>query len=192
MQVSLGQKKKNQKNQNKPTKKEIEAKEKELKKKYFPLNLAKYVLFIIPIVYIIYLYTLTMAKGEKFYQPVLDDTRTTVMFVIAMLAFFSGAICKYAIKDLKEGKNITSNKVALNIIAIAQIVTGNIITSGLIWGGLYRIRKDNGVKFGSKEFLAELKSGIVNIIGAIIILLLVILCIYFLSRLYTLNALLPQ
>lgn len=185
----MGQKKNNQKQ---PTKKEIEAKEKEIKKKYFPLNLAKYVLFIVPIVYIIYLYTLTASKGEKFYQPVLDDPKTTVMFVIAMLAFFCGAICKYVIKDLQEGKNVTSNKIALNIIAIAQIITGNIITSALIWGGLYRIRHDKGVKIKSHEFLTELKSSIVNIIGAVIILLLVILCVYFLSKVYSLDNLLPN
>lgn len=182
-------KKKNTKQ--KLTKKANEIDEKALDKMYFPLNLGKYILFVVPVIYIFYLYSISMATGEKFYQPIIEDTKTTVMFVLAMLAFFCGAICKYAIKELREGKNITSNKVALHIIALSQIATGNIITSGLIWGGLYRIRKIKGVKLKSKEFLIELKSGLPNIIGSLIILALVLLCVYFLGKVYSLTSLMP-
>lgn len=173
------------------TKEQQEIEENALKKKFFPLNLAKYILFIVPIVYIIYLYSITASKGEKFYQPVLDDPKITVMFVLAMLAFFCGTILKYVIRDLEEGKNVTSNKISLNIIALAQLATGNIIASGIIWGGLYRIRKDKGAKINSVEFKEDLKHGLVNIIGAIIILLLVLLCVYFMSKVYSLSSVLP-
>ncbi|MEN1938595.1 hypothetical protein AAIE21_24380 [Paenibacillus sp. 102] len=146
------------------------------------LQIATYFFYIVPILFTIYLYIMSLASGTSFFAPIVQEPMVTVMFVIAMLNPFFGALIHVTIQDLKKATYVKESLVVLSMIATAQILIGNIFGSAIVWLGVYRQWKYNRTKYESTLEYASDRGGFFKIIGGILLFSLSLICLVLLIK----------
>lgn len=146
------------------------------------LQIATYFFYLVPILFTVYLYTMSLVSGTPFFAPIIKEPMVTVMFVIAMLNPFFGALTHVAIQDLKNDKYVKESLTALSMIATGQILVGNIFGSMLVWLGVYRQWRNNRTDDEKTLEYASDRRGFFTIIGGILLLSLSLICLVLLIK----------
>ncbi|AQM61276.1 hypothetical protein [Clostridium baratii] len=157
---------------------------------YTLFNVAKFIFYIVPAAFLIYIYIMIINNNITFNTIIKKDPLIAVTFINAMLNLFCALVLKNGIDELKEGRNKYATNSSFILIAISQILCGDIITSFLIFLGLYKSIEHNlSYKDVIVKYIGEIKKSsrksLLNLIGSILILMVFILSFCFYIRIYS-------
>ncbi|MGL4572033.1 MAG: hypothetical protein ACRCVJ_13330 [Clostridium sp.] len=152
------------------------------------LNIAKWIFYIVPAAFLIYIYIMIINSNMAFETLITENPLVTVTFINAMLDLFCAWVIKNGMDELKAGNNKHAVKASLTLIGVAQILAGNIIASGFIFLGLYKLKessKENIFKMYRREISKSSKAAILNLAGSIVILMIFALSFWFYIQIYS-------
>ncbi|KJU71438.1 hypothetical protein [Clostridium baratii] len=157
---------------------------------YTLFNVAKFIFYIVPAAFLIYIYIMIINNNITFNTIIKKDPLIAVTFINAMLNLFCALVLKNGIDELKEGRNKYATNSSFILIAISQILCGDIIASFLIFLGLYKSIEHNlSYKDVIVKYIGEIKKSsrksLLNLIGSILILMVFILSFCFYIRIYS-------
>lgn len=157
---------------------------------YTLFNIAKFIFYIVPAAFLIYIYIMIINNNITFNTIIKKDPLIAVTFINAMLNLFCALVLKNGIDELKEGRNKYATNSSFILIAISQILCGDIIASFLIFLGLYKSIEHNlSYKDLIVKYIGEIKKSsrksLLNLIGSILILMVFILSFCFYIRIYS-------
>lgn len=113
------------------------------------LNTAKYVCYMIPILFIAYIYLAAIQTNQPFWRYVEQNPFITILFVIAMIQPFVSLAIEMGIKSLAKPSSIIYWSFIL--LAAAELLMGNILVFVLIVWGLFHFRKQSRSTKNTKE-----------------------------------------
>ncbi|MEG0309162.1 MAG: hypothetical protein RR636_14560 [Clostridium sp.] len=155
---------------------------------YTFLNIAKWIFYIVPAAFLIYIYIMIINSNMAFETLITETPLVTVTFINAMVDLFCAWVIKNGIDELKSRKNKHAVKASLTLIGVGQILAGNIIASGFIFLGLFKLKeasKGNVFKIYISEIRKSSKAAILNLVGSIIILMIFALSFWFYIQIYS-------
>lgn len=157
---------------------------------YTLFNIAKFIFYIVPAAFLIYIYIMIINNNITFNTIIRKNPLIAVTFINAMLNLFCALVLKNGIDELKQGRNKYATNSSFILIAISQILSGDIIASFLIFLGLYKSREHNSsYKDVIIKYFAEIKKSsrksLLNLMGSILILGVFILSFCFYIRIYS-------
>lgn len=157
---------------------------------YTFFNIAKFIFYIVPAAFLIYIYIMIINNNITFNIIIRENPLIAVTFINAMLNLFCALVLKNGINELKDGRNKYATNSSFILIAISQILCGDIIASFLIFLGLYKsIERNSSYKGIIRKYIGEIKKSsrksLLNLIGSILILMIFILSFCFYIRIYS-------
>lgn len=169
--------KKNNKRTNNKQNKNIKNKDKH-KRELFILKIVGTFLKFAPILFLGYLYIVSLSTGQQMFQPVIENPDMTISFIVIMLGPFSGICCDFVLRSFSENKNILLSEIILGIIALSQMMAFNIIPAIFIVYVIYKLY--DGETFDLNVIKVQLKdkNGIISLLISIFILFISIACSY--------------
>lgn len=136
----------------------------------------------VPILFISYLYTMSLQVSQPIFHPVKEEPIMTIMFIIAMLTPFFGLLTKVIFTDLLYGSYIKFSLLELRMLVISLIMIGNIFGSIALMVCMHKVRKENRLLINSSVLDWKAKGIGIRLAGNIAIMFLSVLCFFFLIR----------
>ncbi|WP_213818345.1 hypothetical protein [Garciella nitratireducens] len=148
------------------------------------LKLAIALFYIIPILFLSYLYLFSIKVGEPFFSPILEQPMFTVLFIIAMLNPFYGLFTKIALTDFENNQHIFISRWILKILSVCLLLIGNFFISFLLIIALIKQRKEKSVL--NNSFDLKEKGAKSRVIGMIFICSFTLMCFFLLIKIQSL------
>ncbi|MFX3625073.1 MAG: hypothetical protein ACE3JP_13840 [Ectobacillus sp.] len=139
-------------------------------------KIAIYLFYIVPAIFISYLYLLSLRASLSFFTAIIEDPIITIMFVIAMVYPFCGALTGIAVNDLQNQKHIKLSRFILKMMAVSQLLIGNVFGSLALSLGLYKQWKEQRQQLQQYELQLKDKGARIRLFGNIAAFLLTVLC----------------
>lgn len=136
----------------------------------------------VPILFISYLYIMSLQVSQPIFHPVKEEPIMTIMFVIAMLNPFFGLLTKVVFTDLLYDSYIKFSLLELRMLVISLIMIGNIFGSIALMVCMHKVRKENQLLINSSVLDWKTKGIRIRLAGNIVIMFLSVLCFFFLIR----------
>lgn len=105
------------------------------------LNLASVLCFLLPVLFVITLCIVMMRSGLSYETIIVKNPILTIGFIISLLNIFIGYILRKTRIQIKEKRNLESNKLVLCIFAATLFISFNYPASVLLLLSFFKLKK---------------------------------------------------